>query len=84
MREQNYCPHDDPADFSYVIQVKENASDVDLLKEINQRAPSVTFFSLISAPDSPSYERVRQMDLRPGAAHGKAVLGDKLDGFCKP
>ena len=36
--------------------------DLDLLKEINQRAPSVVFFSLISAPDSPTYERVRQME----------------------
>jgi hypothetical protein len=36
--------------------------DLDLLKEINQRAPSVVFFSLISSPDSPSYERVRQME----------------------
>jgi len=116
-REQKYCPHDDPADFSYVIQVKENAPellrkalgrlsvdlvmtgdyqpaekkylvarcmlevclelgfpvsvlersplvlrDLDLLKEINQRAPSVVFSSMISAPDSPTYERVRQME----------------------
>jgi DNA repair photolyase len=36
--------------------------DLDLLKEINQRAPSVVFFSLISSPDSPTYERVRQME----------------------
>jgi len=36
--------------------------DLDLLKEINQRAPSVVFFSMISAPDSPTYERVRQME----------------------
>lgn len=36
--------------------------DLDLLKEINQRAPSVVFFSLISAPDSPTYERVREME----------------------
>jgi len=34
--------------------------DLDLLKEINQRAPSVVFLSLISSPDSPSYERVRK------------------------
>ena len=26
-REQKHCPHEDPADFSYVIQVKENAPD---------------------------------------------------------
>ena len=36
--------------------------DLDLLKEINQRAPSVVFFSMISAPDSPAYERVREME----------------------
>jgi len=36
--------------------------DLDLLKEINQRAPSVVFFSMIWAPDSPTYERVRQME----------------------
>ena len=36
--------------------------DLDLLKEINQRAPSVVFFSMISAPDSPTYELVRQME----------------------
>jgi len=36
--------------------------DLALLKEINHQAPSVVFFSLISAPDSPSYERVRQME----------------------
>ena len=46
--------------------------DLDLLKEINQRAPSVIFFSMISAPDSPTYERVRQMDLRPGSAHSQS------------
>jgi DNA repair photolyase len=36
--------------------------DLELLKEINQRAPSVVFFSMISAPDSPTCERVRQME----------------------
>ena len=36
--------------------------DLDLIKEINARAPSVVFFSLISAPDSPTYERVREME----------------------
>ncbi|MBN1656873.1 MAG: hypothetical protein JXA93_00655, partial [Anaerolineae bacterium] len=36
--------------------------DLDLLKEINQRASSVVFFSMISAPGSPTYERVRQME----------------------
>lgn len=116
-REKKYCPHDDPADFDHVIQVKENAPellrralsrlpvdviatgdyqaaekkfgvsrrmlevclelgfpvsvlersplvlrDLDLLRDINQHAPSVVFFSMISAPDSPTYERVRQME----------------------
>ena len=36
--------------------------DLDLLKGINQRAPSVVFFSMISAPDSPTYGRVRQIE----------------------
>jgi DNA repair photolyase len=36
--------------------------DLGLLQEINRQAPSVVFFSLISAPDSPTYERVRQME----------------------
>jgi len=36
--------------------------DLDLLKEINTRAPSVVFFSMISAPDSPTYDRVREME----------------------
>jgi len=38
--------------------------DLDLIKEIDRRAPSVVFFSLISSPDSPSYERVRQIEHR--------------------
>ena len=114
-RERKYCPHDDPADFAYVSQVKESAPelprralsrlpvdlvmtgdlqaaerrfgvarnglevclelgfpvsvlersplvlhDLDLVTEINARAPLVVF-SLISAPDSPSRERVRQI-----------------------
>jgi DNA repair photolyase len=36
--------------------------DLDLLEAINQRAPSVVFFSLISAPDSPAYARIRDME----------------------
>ena len=31
--------------------------DLELVKQINQRAPSVVFFNLISAPNSPAYER---------------------------
>jgi len=36
--------------------------DIDLIKAINERAPSVVSFSLISTPDSPNYERVRQIE----------------------
>jgi hypothetical protein len=36
--------------------------DLDLLQEINAKAPSVVAFSLISAPGSPQYQRVRQME----------------------
>lgn len=36
--------------------------DLDLIREINARAPSVVIFSIISAPDSPAYERVREME----------------------
>jgi DNA repair photolyase len=116
-RERKFCPHDDPADFSYVIQVKENAPellrralsrlpvdlvmtgdyqpvekklevsrrmlevclelgfpvsvlersplvlrDLDLLRDINQRAPSVVFFSIIYTPDSGQRDRLRQME----------------------
>ena len=31
-------------------------------KEINQRAPSVVLFSMISAPDYPTYGQVRQIE----------------------
>jgi len=116
-RETKYCPHDDPADFAYVIHVKENAPDLlrralrrlpvdlvmtgdyqaaevkfglsrkmlevclelgfpvsilsrsplvlrdlDLLQAINEKAVAVVMFSIISTPDSPGYERVRQME----------------------
>jgi len=36
--------------------------DLDPLQAINERAPSVVAFSIISTPDSPNYERVRQME----------------------
>jgi DNA repair photolyase len=36
--------------------------DLDLLVSINQRAPSVVPFSIISTPDSPQYERVCQFE----------------------
>lgn len=116
-REEKYYPYDDPRDFAYRIQVKENAPellrralsrvpvdlvmtgdyqpaerkfevsrrmlqvcyelgfpvsvlersplvlrDLDLLQEINDRAIAVVFFSIISTPDSPGYEQVRQME----------------------
>ena len=116
-REEKYYPYDDPQDFAYRIQVKENAPellrralsrapvdlvmtgdyqpaerkfevsrkmlqvccelsfpvavlersplvlrDLDLLREINDRATAVVFFSIVSTPDSSSYERVRQME----------------------
>jgi DNA repair photolyase len=116
-REQKYCPHDDLADFPYVIKVKENASsllrraleraprdvigvgdyqpaerkyrltrqmlevclelgfpvfilsrsplvlrDLDLLQAINERARAVVAFSAISAPGSPSYARVCELE----------------------
>jgi DNA repair photolyase len=53
-------------DLGFPVSVLERSPlvlrDLDLLKEINQRAPSVVFFSIISAPDSPTCERVRQME----------------------
>jgi DNA repair photolyase len=36
--------------------------DIELLQEINNHAPSVVAFSVISTPDSPDYARVRQME----------------------
>ena len=36
-REKHYCPHDDPADFAYVIHVKENAPE--LLRKALGRLP---------------------------------------------
>lgn len=36
--------------------------DIDLLQEINARAPSVVAFSIISTPDSPNHTRVNQME----------------------
>ena len=36
--------------------------DLDLLQAINQKAVAVAMFSIISSPDSPGYERVRQME----------------------
>jgi DNA repair photolyase len=36
--------------------------DLDLLQAINQRARTVVGFSIISTPQSPEYERIRQME----------------------
>ncbi len=36
--------------------------DLELIQEIDRKAPSVVAFSLISAPGSPAYARVRQME----------------------
>lgn len=36
-RERKFCPNDDPEDFSYIVKVKENASQ--LLQKALQRAP---------------------------------------------
>lgn len=36
--------------------------DLELLQEINTGAPSVVAFSIINTPDSPYYDRVRQME----------------------
>ena len=36
--------------------------DLALLQEIHDRAAAVVFFGIIFAPDSPGYERVRQME----------------------
>jgi len=53
-------------DLGFPVSVLERSPlvlrDLDLLKEINQRAPSVVFFSMISAPDSPTYDLVCQME----------------------
>jgi len=116
-RERKFCPHDDPADFPYLIRVKANAPallrralaraprdvigvgdyqpaerkyrltrqmleiclelgfpvfilsrsplvlrDLDLLQAINERARATVAFSAISAPGSPSYARVCEME----------------------
>jgi len=36
--------------------------DLDLLQAINEKAVAAVMFSIISTPDSPGYERVRQME----------------------
>ena len=62
--------------------------DLDLLKAINARSPSVVAFSIISTPDSPNYERVCQMEhLAPPpekrfAAMEKIAAAGLLTGTC--
>ncbi|MDI6770461.1 MAG: hypothetical protein QMD04_12420 [Anaerolineales bacterium] len=36
--------------------------DLDLIQAINARAPSVVAFSIISTPDSPNFDKIRQME----------------------
>jgi hypothetical protein len=49
--------------------------DLDLLQVSNQKAVAVAMFSIISTPDSPGYERVRQMEnLAPTAAKRFAAM----------
>jgi DNA repair photolyase len=36
--------------------------DIDLLKDINRRAPSVVAFSILTTPDAPSYPHVRSIE----------------------
>lgn len=53
-------------DFGFPVSILERSPlvlrDLDLLREVNVRAPSVVSFSVISAPGSPAYERVREME----------------------
>jgi DNA repair photolyase len=62
--------------------------DLDLLREINARAPSVVAFSVISTPDSPHEARVRQLEhLAPSpekrfAAMEKFAAAGILTGTC--
>jgi len=62
--------------------------DLDLLQEINARAPSVVAFSVISTPDSPNYDRIRHIEhLAPPpekrfAAMEKFAAAGILTGTC--
>jgi DNA repair photolyase len=53
-------------ELGYPVSVLERSPlvlrDLDLLKEINARAPSVVFFSIIYTPDSVHRDRLRQME----------------------
>ncbi len=49
--------------------------DLDLLREVNAAAPSIVAFSVLSTPDSPSYERVSALErLAPAAEKRFAAM----------
>ncbi len=52
--------------------------DLDLLKDIAERATAMVMFSIISTPDSPHYDRVREME-KSGACGGEALCGHGAD-----
>ncbi|MCJ7678664.1 MAG: hypothetical protein MUO35_13200, partial [Anaerolineales bacterium] len=62
--------------------------DLDLLREINQRAPSVVAFSILTTTESPSYPSVREIErLAPApekrfAAMAKFAKAGMLTGTC--
>jgi len=62
--------------------------DLDLLQDINRRAPSVVAFSILTTPDAPSYAQVRQVErLAPPpekrfAAMAEFAEADLLTGTC--
>ncbi len=58
-REQKYSPYDDPADFSHVIKVKENAPD--LLRRALKRVPLDAIFTGDYQPAERKFEMSRRM-----------------------
>jgi DNA repair photolyase len=51
--------------------------DLDLVQEINVRAPSIIAFSIISTPDAPSYDRARTLErLSPSAEKRFAAMAE--------
>ena len=49
--------------------------DIDLLQDINRRAPSVVAFSILTTPDAPSYSPVREIErLAPAPAKRFAAM----------
>ena len=57
--------------------------DLDLLQQINERATSVVAFSIISTPDSPDHERVRQLEARALRRLRHPARSRRLKGFLK-